>query len=400
MLVLKVFTVILFLQHGVLSADGDEHDEDDISGDNVALLQTEINVSTGASREPSGNYVAEAWSWLTQHKRAEGHGSQHRRFIAISLLMTSVWPWAQARQEKTSGANSCKGSSQSASRPVQRLSRRVFSACCQPCYLSVLVLWLKHYWFQGSFFASEALIMFAGFTLEYEGRCHGPQDGMLQKCCNLIPERFTRLYPFYALYVLLYPPAIAWMGRLCNLFWESPSAETGQCHQTCSGLAWTFSVAFGCYILAPLFANCSREMAKDSVLLLFGVCTALVLLPRTLASTMYTRSKATRLATTSQTVSMGELTLTPESLLCGLVNFFFGMICARAWLAVKLGSLAPFVGTKSNHEQVDSSCQHTKESEHNQRPCSKREASPDQVLGHVELLQLLGPLRTESAVEY
>lgn len=395
--------------------------------DEQMLLQTDMTLTSGggpiSDNTISGAHVhfdharrygnlRKIWTWLCscEDEAEKGNERFHRHFISVALVMLCILPWNGTKQKWFSDT---KDSQRGFSTQSMNVGSRVLNASHHPCYLSVLVLWIKHYWFQRSFLGSDALIMLAGFMLDFEGPSEQQERSMYHK---FMPERFRRLYPFYALYVILYSLCLPHLGELCSLCWQSAS-ESGQPPRSLGFVARLISAAFGIHLLVPVFTAQTRSHEQKNSLVLSAASVALVLLPVTLTSkrrSLWTFGDAAPLQKGMDLRAAhgpSPPDFSHESLLAGLVTYLLGIVFARIFLAVQLGNLAPFVGydsvllteTDCNGKLAEAEPRALPST---QQPGGKRACMPSRhrqtrhaqhALKHDDLLRWPKPLRNECA---
>lgn len=342
----------------------------------VVLLQTDISISeTQGVHKNAGNsetvgataaVFSKAWTsamWrkalaflgfgesLTARATAAAESAKrfHRDFIAAALLMCCVLPWAR-RQDGEAAHDSEPTSAGNVADEIETSSFPSMSSLCLDFpnglfhvfpafhglrYMSVMLLWLQHYWFQGSLLAYQPLLLLAGLTLDHmETRRHSDHN-IWTKYASSVPERFTRLYPLYALHVIV-----------CYLSFPVPGlakeSEGSFVQRTLSGSAWAVSVVFGSYILMPVLTDQPEDIPDNIVAMLTAACVALVVLPRTLAfPTISSTAEKPLLLDSSQDTALSEMIFAHKTLLYGLAYFFTGMVIGRVCLSLKLDRYVP-----------------------------------------------------------
>lgn len=216
-------------------------------------------------------------------------------------------------------------------------------------YLAIVTVWLKHHWVPQLFNTSEFVLMLSGFVLEYaEQRKTKDEEGPLQlRYKQFLPRRFARLYPLYALHVII--------GHLTNkslscdpvralLLYQSWGYGTGffaggkLVYSSCGIGTWFVSVIFGCYFLFPIMSRPLRNLPTGGAAVLWIACSIFVVLPRAFASP----AGAPKVwwndvfHPEQNAVGLVELLISQKSLLHGLAHFFMGMLLSRCWACAGL----------------------------------------------------------------
>lgn len=321
-------------------------DLEGIPDDAVSLLQTDVviapksnighadicntsAVSTAAEPGVLVGMLKKTWQWLAQGETGakdvtEAAKRFHKDFIAAALLMTCVLPWS-----RQSSGDSVRRQGQ------HRLWRLLPSGQCLR-YLAVFLLWMKHYWFTGHNTFLEFSFVILGIVFDFVDQHSECEDDMWKRLADFVPERFARLYPLYALYVIAY--YLIFFSSPCNAIETLLGGNVILSH-LCGIGAWLISVVFGCYLVALLLASpLPQQIQSSSVAMVCAGCVAMVLLPRTLAAPVHrtwtwSDERASTLHTTSDGVGY-ELFFTRRSLLLGLAYYFFGLVLARVRLVV------------------------------------------------------------------
>mmetsp|Transcript_117473 Transcript_117473/g.226588 ORF Transcript_117473/g.226588 Transcript_117473/m.226588 type:complete len:442 (+) Transcript_117473:2-1327(+) len=355
---------------------------DMIISDNLALNKTAANLeAAGATAAVTGiawnSVMQKVWAFLGCSESltagataaAENAKRFHRDFIAAALLMCCVLPWARRQdgeaahgREHTSAGHVADEFERSSFPSMSELCcdfpnglLHIFPAFHGLRYISVMLLWLQHYWFQGSLSASQPLLLLAGIVLDFMETRRPSEDNIWTKYAGAVPERFTRLYPLYALHVIL-----------CYLSFPVPGladTEGSFLQRTFSGSAWIVSVVFGSYILLPVLTDQPQDIPDNIVAMLSAACVALVVLPRTLAfPALPATAEKPLLLDSSRDTAVAEMIFAHKTLLYGLAYFFTGMVIGRVCLSLKLDRYVPQIaqlvclGSKkveSNFEEAD-----------------------------------------------
>lgn len=281
---------------------------------------------------------------------AENAKRFHRDFIAAALLMCCVLPWARRQEGETSHGSERTGAADESERSsLLTMSGlgfdfpngllHVFPAFHCLRYVSVLLLWLQHYWFEGSLLACQPLLLLVGLVLDFVETRRNSEDNIWTKYASAIPERFTRLYPLYALHVIIcylsFPlPGSSEGGRN---FADGFNVEGSLVQRALSGTAWVVSVVFGSYILLPVLTDQPHDIPDNIVAMLSAACVALVVLPRTLAFPVIpSNTENDRFYDSSQDTAVAEMIFAHKTLLFGLAYFFSGVVIGRVCLAFNL----------------------------------------------------------------
>lgn len=348
---------------------------EDVNG--MVLLQTDIVMSESVGKKSGSHGVKTkgvwdsvkqtCWAILGRSEKPSAQATQaaenvkrfHRDFIAAALLMCCVLPWSRQRQEEEDGHGSERLSAGYAEVEARESSRsaainslcfdlpngllHVFPAFHSLRYISVLVLFLQHYWFQGSFIGSQILLLLGGFSLDFAETRQSSEDSIWIKYASTIPERFTRLYPVYALHVIL-----------CYLIFPVPGLDGTIFHQAFSGAAWVFSVAYGSYILMPVLTDQPHDVPDNVVAMLSAACVALVVLPRTLACAVTSMAPESPSSFHSnQKAAMADMIFAHKALLNGLAYFFAGIVIARGCLSLTVFSRSMEPPSQETEEETD-----------------------------------------------
>lgn len=231
-------------------------------------------------------------------------------------------------------------------------------------YLAILSVWLKHWWFQNMFLSTDFFLILSGFILEFAEQRRGrsaEDSSMLDKYKEFLPRRFARLYPLYALHVIIGylsqpgPSKCSPVGAL--LLYQSWWYGTGTfaldgegkshlVYDTCGTGTWFVSVIFGCYFLFPVVSQPLRKISN--VVPLWAGAALLVVVPRALASPANAPMVWWDNVFAQQAAPVGamELLFSQRSLVHGFAHFFLGMVLARAWsVGARSSTEGGFIGS-------------------------------------------------------
>jgi hypothetical protein len=323
----------------------------DMVDDSTAFLQTDVFVApqkmcnTAAfgndDATPSVQHLRKMWYWVTKADQAsasvkdasEATKRFHKDFVVSALLMTCVLPWSSQSLGSRDDIPHVATSGVFLTLPSGQYLR----------YLSVFLLFLKHYCFSGQhiLFLEIAFIML-GIILDFSDQQSSSEDDMWKRLGNCLPQRFVRLYPLYALHVIAC--YLFFFSSPCNSI-ESALGGNLLLSYASGLMAWLVTVAFGCYLVFAVLASPPENIQSSSVAMLCAGCVAMVVLPRTLAAPIHgSWAWADDINNVSWTQSSPdggyELFFARRSLLLGLANFFLGLALARIRLAVTLGGLS------------------------------------------------------------
>jgi len=327
------------------SADTSEEDDISVSDDFISLMQTDVTVtplfdhltdehskcsSDSLKAGESGTLVdllRRMWRWATQSDATRLDATEsarrfHKDFIAAALLMTCVLPWS-----RSSGATD-------AVPVVQRLGIALPSSQYLR-YLSIFLLWLKHYWFQSHQVFMEFLFVIAGAVFDYVGKHSSCEDDMWERLADCVPQRFARLYPFYALHVIgVY---LVFFSSPCNTI-ETLLGGNLLLSYSCALGAWLFSLVFACYLVSIVLASPSQDSQSSNVAVICAGCIAMIVLPRTLAAPVHRpwawSDEATSSMAANPDSAVYEMFFSRRTLLLGLAHYFLGLVLARVRLLV------------------------------------------------------------------
>jgi len=322
--------------------------------DEVGLFQTDLLVHQDrrsklvkddstvcrTSASSSGNEAGLAkmlkkiWQWVTQadqqgaaaNDATEAAKRFHKDFIAAALLMTCVLPWTRQSRNVADASH----------RPAQNRLWHLLPSSQSLRYLSVLLLWLKHYWFKGDHTFLAQMFVIVGAVFDFVDQHVDCEDDLWKRLGDFVPERFARLFPFYAFYVIVC--YLTFFSSPCSAI-ETLLGGNLTLAYACGLGAWLLSVVFGCYLVAVVLASPPQHAQASNVAMLCAGCVAMVFLPRTLAAPVHgpwgwSEDKAS-LTPSDPAGAAYELFFARRSLLFGLVHFFFGLVLARARLLLK-----------------------------------------------------------------
>lgn len=219
-------------------------------------------------------------------------------------------------------------------------------------YLSMVTVWMKHFWFPQLFNTAEFVLILSGFVLELAEQRHkdtedaaGSQQSKYQR---FLSRRIARLYPLYALHVIIghltKPGPSTCDPFRALLLYQSWGYGTGTfqsgklVYYSCGIGTWFVSVIFGCYLLFPFMSRPMRHLPAGAASMLWVCCSIFIILPRALASPAGARNVWWDDVFHQQGSSVGlvELLVSQKSVLHGLPYFFLGMVLARSWVAARL----------------------------------------------------------------
>lgn len=321
--------------------------------DVTALIQTDVAVSTNSERSKDGSsgcrrsaasstgiasgpmgMLEQMWRWVTLADKPETSANDateaakrfHKDFIAAALLMTCVLPWSR----QTRGVEHATQNRLLHTLPSSQTLR----------YLAVLLLWLKHYWFQSHYASLEIMFVLLGLMFDFTDQHADCEDDMWKRLGDFVPERFSRLYPLYTLFVIVC--YLVLFSSPCSAI-EKLFGGNVLLSYSCGLGAWLLSVAFGCYLVVTVLASPPEDIQPSSTAMICAGCVAMVLLPRTLAAPVHgpwawSEDQASSMDSNPDGV-IYELFFARRSLLLGLAHFFLGLVLARARLVVKNGGL-------------------------------------------------------------
>lgn len=223
-------------------------------------------------------------------------------------------------------------------------------------YCVMVALLLKQIWLNTFFNTSEFYILLSGFVLEFaEQRRTSKMEGIKDVYRRIIPRRFARLYPLYALSVIIaflrqdnHSTCDPIKSLLLSEAWGCGAAiqvqdQSGAWHLkpfACGEGTWFVSVIFGCYLLFPLLSAPMRYLQMEDLSKLWACCVLLIVVPRALGSTAHAHNIwwSDVFHPQQQEVGVFALRFSQRSVLHGLAYFFSGIILARTWVIVQVQS--------------------------------------------------------------
>lgn len=228
-------------------------------------------------------------------------------------------------------------------------------------YCAMVALLLRQRWFKAHSNASEFFLLLSGFVLHCAETCREPptqtQTSLRERVAEvykrIFPRRLARLYPLYALGVIVNILQEEGESR-CSpikslLLYEAWGFGTAIAERDDSGAwhlstsfcgdsegTWFVSIIFGCYLLFPVLTTPLRYLQLHALSNLWACCILLVVIPRALGTPAHAPNVwwSDIFQTQQQDVGLFNLRFSQRSLIHQLAYFFSGTILARAWIVV------------------------------------------------------------------
>lgn len=302
-------------------------------------------LETQAEPQPQANQQTANLAIL--HKGDQGTGKGEKPYMAVYIY----WDFLYILVAALVYFILPRGMQESCETPDHGSLPKFLPALHSLRYLSILLVWLKDQWFGRMFVTSEFFLILSGFVLEFaEQRRELTESAstLSEKFQQFLPRRFARLYPLYALHVIIGHLSTPGPSK-CDpyralLLYQSWGYGTGTfddgqlVYHTCGTGTWFISVIFGCYILFPILSAPMRQVPIAACATLWAACIPLIVIPRALASPVSAPNVwwDDVFHTQNQTAGIMHMLFAQRSLLHGLAHFFLGMVLARAWVAATL----------------------------------------------------------------